>query len=214
MSGHDSPNSSPSLQSRPPELADRQREVCDALAREGDQVVALYVGALRVLADFENPARIRLAACGLREVLDDFQDAPKGDSLKVKVRRLAESWTVTRRSQRSERSGEFDETLTHFFAEFEDDFPQRRELAGKTIMKLDRSGRTPSPVVHQARGQAWMDLSSYFSNVLHGKIRPADEEFAARREALEGFLLDLFQPPTFNNYDQLDELISEGPPDG
>jgi len=214
MSDHAPPSSSPSRQPRSPELTDRQREVCDALAREGDQAVALYVGALRVLADSENPTRIRLAACGLREVLDDFQDAPKGDNLKVKVRQLAESWTVTRQSQQSEGSSGFDETLTRFFAEFEDDFPQRRELAGKTIIKLDRSGRTPSPVVHRARGQAWMDLSSYFSNVLHGKIRPADEEFSAKREALEDFLLDLFQPPTFTNYDQLDELISEGPPDG
>jgi hypothetical protein len=214
MNDHDALRPDAAQPPSPFELSGRQREVLDVLAREADQAAPLYLGALRVLGDTENPARVRLAACSLREALDDFQDAPKGDGLKVRVRSLKESWEVTRQSQQSGRRSGFEELLKRFFAEFEEDYPQRRELVSKTIKKLDPSGRTPSPAVHRARGRVWMDLSSYFSNVLHGKICPTDEEFVGKREALEEFLLDLLQPRTFADLARLDDLILEGPPGG
>ena len=191
-------------------LTDRQRDVLDAFAREGDQAAALYHGALRVLDDADNPVRMRLAACGLREVLDAFQDAPRPKDLKVRVKELKGSWEI---AQRSGSSKAFEDELPGFFTAFEEDYPQRREQASKIIDGLDPSGQTAPPAVSQARGKRWMDLSGYFSNVLHGNIRPVDEEFSAKREAFEQFFLDLFRPSTFVDFAQLDALITGGAPD-
>ncbi len=54
-------------------LADRQRELCNLLDREGGgkyQLGNLYSGAIRVLSDPNNPDRIAQAANSLREVLE------------------------------------------------------------------------------------------------------------------------------------------------
>jgi hypothetical protein len=194
----------------PFELSGRQREVLDVLAREGDQAGVLYLGALRVLTDLENPTRLRLAAYSLRELLNDLHHGPKEDDLPARVRRLREEWQITRQS---EDSG-FDETLTRFFGEFEQNYPQRRELVSKTIERLDPSGRKPSPAVSRARGDAWMALTKFFNKILHGNRQTTDDEFDAEFTKLDDFLLDLVRPSTFADLDQLDDLILEGPPDG
>jgi hypothetical protein len=59
-----------------------------------------------------------------------------------------------------------------------------------------------------------MEFSSYFSGVLHGGMRPTEAEFRARVDAFEGFLLDVLRPRTFADFDDLDDVIEHGPPDG
>lgn len=210
MNDHDAPIPTAAQPPSPFELSGRQREVLDALAREGDQAGVLYLGALRVLADPENPTRLRLAAYSLRELLNDLHHGPKGDDLPVRVRRLRGEWQITRQS---EDSG-FAETLTRFFAEFEQNYPQRRELVSKTIERLDPSGRKPSPAVSHARGDAWMALAKFCNKILHGNRQTTDDEFYGELTALEDFLLGLIRPNTFADFDQLDALMLEGPPDG
>jgi hypothetical protein len=210
MSHHDAPIPDAAKPPSPFELSGRQREVLDVLAREGDQAGVLYLGALRVLTDLENPTRLRLAAYSLRELLNDLHHGPKRDDLPVRVRRLRRGWQITRQS---EDSG-FDETLTRFFAEFEQNYPQRRELVSKTIERLDPSGRKPSPAVSRARGDAWMALTKFCNKILHGNRATTDDEFYGELTALEDFLLGLIRPTTFADFDQLDDLMLEGPPDG
>lgn len=96
MSRPDNAESDPNATPQRPllELSGRSREVLDVLADGEGQAAVLYEGALRVLADGENRARVRLAACALRELLDDFQDAPKGENLKVRVAKLKSAWEV------------------------------------------------------------------------------------------------------------------------
>jgi hypothetical protein len=199
------------------ELSGRSREVLDVLADGEGQAALLYEGALRVLADGDNPARVRLAACGLRELLDDFQDAPKGESLKVRIKNLQKEWKVARRSVDGVPDGAatgFTVVLDDFFVQFDADYPQRRSQASATVDKLDPSGRSAAPVVQGARGDRWMEFSSYFSTVLHGGMRPTEAEFRSRVDAFEGFLLDVFRPRTFADFDDLDDVIERGPPDG
>jgi hypothetical protein len=59
------PGEDPAPQRRLLELSGRARDLLAALTERKGEAGALYEGALRVLADRENPARIRLAACGL-----------------------------------------------------------------------------------------------------------------------------------------------------
>jgi hypothetical protein len=199
------------------ELSGRSREILDILADYDGQAAALYEGALRVLADGENPARIRLAACALRELLDDFQDSPKGDNLKVRVTKLKDAWEVAQRSlEGGPDAGArgFAVALDSFFVEFEADYPQRRSQAGATVGRLDPSGRSAAPAVQRARGDRWMEFSRYFNMVLHGGERPTEADFRMRVAAFEDFLIDVLRPRTFADFDDLDDVIASGPPDG
>ena len=80
-----------------PQLTGQARDLLTALAEKNAAAGSLYAGALRVLADRQNPARIRLAACGLRELLDEFHEAPKGGKLGERVKKLKERWEVASR---------------------------------------------------------------------------------------------------------------------
>jgi hypothetical protein len=197
------------------ELSGRARDVVAALTDHGAQAVSLYRGALRVLADTQNPARIRLAACGLRELLDELHDAPKPRDLKQRVRDLRKAWDVAKRSLEVTAESEdssFAQTLDAFFVAFDEDYPGRRSQASATIERLDPYGRTAPPVVHRARGEVWMDFSGYFSLVLHRSHQPTEDEFRSQLEAFEGFLLDVLRPQTFAEIGEIDNLIAEGPP--
>jgi hypothetical protein len=218
MSSLDVSGSDPDDGQRRPllELSGRARDVLGVLAHSEGQAAALYEGALRVLADRENAARIRLAACALRELLDEFHEAPKGENLKNRVNKLKKEWDVAKRSLGAapdSGDADFAQILDDFFVDFERDYPQRRSQASDTVGRLDPSGRAAAPVVHRARGEAWMGFSSYFSTVLHGGRRPIETEFRMRLEAFEGFLLDVFRPRTFADFSDLDDLIAGGPPD-
>ncbi|HEX4114905.1 MAG TPA: hypothetical protein VHY18_03425 [Solirubrobacteraceae bacterium] len=217
MSSHDSaqPNDEPMSQRPLLGLSGRARDVLAVLAREDEEARALYESALRVLDDRENPRRVRLAACGLRELLDAFHEEKKGGSLGDRVKRLSDEWDEAKRSpgiaEGTFGSG-FVQSLESFFVEYKKDYPGRKRQASDTIERRDPAQRTPQPAVRDARGRDWMTLSGYFSNVLHGKIRPTEAEFRAQLEALESFLLDWLRPMTFDDLSDMDDLIAEGPP--
>lgn len=208
-------------------LPGRARDVVAALAAHGDRATRLYEGALRVFADAQNPAHLRLAACGLRELLGELHDAPKPQNLKQRVRDLRHAWDVSKRTlgvvpsaqdgseaqyNPDHEGSTFPQTLEAFFVAFDEDYPKRREQASDTIEKLDPSGRIAPPAVHQARGDSWMKFNRYFNRVLHGSDRPTEDEFRSQVEAFEGFLLDALRPQTFVDFSEIDNLIAGGPP--
>lgn len=199
------------------ELNGRARDVLAALTERNNEAGTLYTGALRVLADRENPARVRLAAYCLRELLEAFHEKKKGEDLKELVRKLQKSWEVVSRSFGVEPDGDdrsFAQTLNNFFVQFENDNPRRKVRASDTIGRLDPSGRTAPPVVNRARGDAWIEFIDYFNGVLHGGKRPTEESFLSQLEAFERFLLDWLRPQTFADLSEIDNLIAKGPPDG
>jgi hypothetical protein len=202
------------------ELGGRSRELLDILADKG-KAGALYEGALRMLIDGANPVRTRLAAHALRELMDELEReagfSRKEPTLKQRVGKLHEEWKVAERSLAvgSDGSGSgFVQTLDTFFAAYEADYPQRRDKAGATIGKLDPAGREGPPAVREARADAWMQFRDYFTKVAHGSTGSTDAEFRRRLESFESFLLDWFEPRTFADFEVIDELLEEGPPDG
>jgi hypothetical protein len=153
--------------------------------------------------------------CGLRGLLDAFHEEKKGESLGNRVKQLSDEWDKVKSSP-GVTDGRVDsgfvQRLTVFFVEYKKDLPGKRKQASDTIERRDPARRSPQPAVRDARGRDWMTLSSYFSNVLHGKIRPAEAEFRARLEALDSFLLDWLRPTTFDDLSDMDDLIAKGPP--
>jgi hypothetical protein len=100
MSSLDGAGAEPGDSQRRPllELSGRARNVLAVLARENEEARALYESALRVLDDRENPRRVRLAACGLRELLDAFHEEKKGESLGNRVKQLSDEWDKVKSS--------------------------------------------------------------------------------------------------------------------
>lgn len=206
--------------SPPLELSGRSRELLDILVDFEGAAAVLYEGALRVVADGANPVRIRLAAHALRELMDDLEREAgftrKGPTLKERVRKLHEEWKVAEHSFEVSPDGSgsgFAQTLDAFFAGYEADYPERRDQAGATIGKLDPAGREAPPTVREARASAWMRFRGYFNNVAHGSAG-SDAEFRNRLQSFESFLLDWFEPRTFADFEAIDELLKQGPPDG
>ncbi len=88
----------------------------------------------------------------------------------------------------------------------------RRDRAQETLTGLDPVGRVGPPDTMEARIEALLGFRRDFNRDLHGE-RPTDPaEFSSLLERFESFLLTWFQPRTFDDYSEIDELLEEGPP--
>jgi hypothetical protein len=93
----------------------------------------------------------------------------------------------------------------------EDDL-SRRDRAQETLAGLDPVQRVGPPDTMEARIEALLGFRRDFNRALHGE-RPTDPElFSSLAERFETFLLAWFQPRTFDDYSELDEVLEEGPP--
>jgi hypothetical protein len=181
--------------------------------------LALYRGALRLLADSDNPAAVRLAAAGVRELMDELQGAAGFETtapdLLPRVRRLANEWEVVRPAfaEGGEQADGFGQTLDAFFAWF-DAQPSQRQQAVATFDRLDPAGRNAPPVVGEARAAAWMSFRRWFNDVLHGNLEASEAEFGLELGRLEALLLAWLSPRPFKDLDRIDALLKGAPPDG
>jgi hypothetical protein len=55
-----------------------------------------------------------------------------------------------------------------------------------------------------------MATREYFQAIAHHGRQPPEEDFRARIDALERFLLDRLRPRTFADFDAIDDIIQEG----
>lgn len=203
------------------ELSARAHELLEILDDrfKGDARM-LYEGAQRMVSDATNPVRLPLAAAALREIMDELEDEAgfthQVPDWKERIAKLESAWEVAERSLGAGPNGGasgFAHTLDEFFAGCHR-VPKRRDLADRTIGRFDPARREAPPVVREARAAAWMEFRRYFNIVLHREIRPTDTDFRRQLERFEDFLFDWLRPPTFADFDLIDELLQKGPPNG
>jgi hypothetical protein len=198
-------------------LRARQLEVLAAL-KGRRQAPALYEGVLRILADDGNPARVRLAAGGLRELMDELErdagEVPAGPRLGQRVKALDKQWAVARvRVDTADGVRAFTQTMDEFFAEYRADFKTRRETAEGTLQKLDPARREDAPpIVSGPRRNTWTDFRDKFNPVLHGSASTDEAAFRALVTAFESFLIDWLRPQPLQDVPLLEQLLKEGPP--
>lgn len=213
-----SPDDSVNL--RLPELSGRSREVLEVLARQKGRPDRFYEGALRTLADRANPARAEMAAYALRELIQELERAAgapkKGPSLGDLLSAFRPKWEAAER--RSYDRGLVDNCDRAIFAvdQFLDDAREghrsRRDRAQETLSGLDPVQRVNPPDTEEGRVEALLGFREEFNEALHGD-RPTDAEaFSSLVERFETFLLAWFQPRTFEDFSEIDELLEEGPP--
>lgn len=205
---------------RLPELSSRSREVLEMLARQKKRPDRFYEGALRTLADRANPVRAEMAAYALRELIQELEraaSAPKkgpglGDLLGV----FRPKWEAALRHP--DDRGLVDNcdpavfAADQFLADAKEGHLSRRDRAQETLSGLDPVQRIGPPDTEEARVEALLEFRGEFNEALHGE-RPTDaEEFSSLVERFETFLLAWFQPRTFDDFSEIDELLEEGPP--
>lgn len=204
---------------RLPQLSNRSREVLEVLARQKGRPATFYEGALRALADRANPVRAEMAAYALRELIQELERAAgapkKGPGLGDLLRAFRPKWEAAER--RPDDRGLIDNcdpavfAVDQFLDEAKEGHLNRRDRAQETLSGLDPVKRVGPPDTEE-RIEALLDFREEFNEALHGE-RPTDaESFAPLVERFETFLLAWFQPRTFEDFTEIDELREEGPP--
>lgn len=205
---------------RLPQLSSRSREVLEVLARQKGRPASFYEGALRALADRANPVRAEMAAYALRELIQELEraaGAPKnGPGIGDLLRAFRPKWEAAER--RSDDRGLVDNcdpavfAVDRFLDQAKEGHLSRRDRAQETLSGLDPVQRVGPPDTEEERIEALLDFREEFNEALHGE-RPTDAEgFAPLVERFETFLLAWFQPRTFEDFTEIDELLEEGPP--
>jgi hypothetical protein len=157
------PASAPSTPPEPVQFTERQRELGAALEGRG-RSADLYQGALRVLADRQNPARVQLAGGALRGMIEQFErdagfvrtGAPLGDRIKA----LEAQWRVAAQgfADGDVRAAAFANDLESFFEDYRRDMTQARERAAVVIESLDVARRRDAPpAIRTCQGRSKCD---------------------------------------------------------
>jgi hypothetical protein len=202
----------------------RRRELERELRERSGLLADIYVAALRVLSDENNPDRIALAAHGFRELMEkipEFLEVPtpaNHESLKPKVQELQGHWTAMVRKTKcwamGAWTGEIDghlggflKRLPAFFDWFAAHNPLRRAEARKVLQRLNIGSMEVAVPLEEQNVGLWMDLKGYFANAAHHRGGMNPDEFTANLLRLESFLSDRLVPRTFEDFAEIDEII-------
>jgi hypothetical protein len=201
------------------QLTERQRELVAALQGRG-RSADLYQGALRVLADYANPAGVQLAGGALRGMIEQFErDAGfvwTGSPLGDRIEALETQWRVSAPAFADGDAGgaAFANDLDSFFESYRRDSTQARERAVAVIHDLDVARRRDAPPAIRARRiSELMHVRSFASKLLHTSSWPTNTAFSRELDRFESLLLELLRPRAVDDLKRLRELIDEGPPD-
>lgn len=206
-------------------LTGSQQLIHSALIQEGQELADLYEAAIRVYWDGRLPARLRLAAHSLRELVDGL---PKAMDLPIpvnpalitdQVNTLEPIWGNALKSgchQNGEWAGTIDgplrnllQKLRDFFEWLEVNRPKWNAVIIQMFRVTDPSGQSLPETLEQKRAKAWKELRRYFNNTAHGESTTA-EDFATKMEALERILFDSLCRKPSEDLSAIDRILQEG----
>jgi hypothetical protein len=205
----------------------QQLALHEALEERAADLARMYVGALIVLSNPDNPDQLPQAAHSLRELMEKIpryiavETRASRESLRVKVRELEDRWNNTVENSACYDEGNWNgsidrhlrrllQRLQQFFDWFDQHHPRRRTETATVLRQLDGSGRTLPARLEDLEVEGWLAIRDYFQAVAHHGRQPPEEDFRAWMDALERFLLDRLRPRTFADFDAIDDIIQEG----
>ncbi len=220
-----SPTRALDLSRRAEPLGEEQSRLYRALAAKDDSLARLYLGAIEVLSQTENPDRLRQAAVSLRELITHLPasfgvPAEIDANYPAAIARLRQEWQRAQETSDSfaggSWSGSIDDAARLGFEavnvalEWESTIdPSRKTLNLKLVRALDGTGRPLPPTIEDKQVTAWRAFPKYFNQVLHRKGVPPEDEFLEKVGALERFMLEKVSPRVFVELKALDALIEE-----
>ncbi|WP_447964854.1 hypothetical protein [Nitrospira sp. Ecomares 2.1] len=208
-------------------LSGRQRALHSKLGQKNTQLGSIYLGALHVLNQNQNPDRFALAAHGLRELMEKlprYLEIPieaNDTSLMQMSRTLADQWRRAKNQSKCHNDtlwdGVLDEPLRkylgeseNFFSKFDKNRPSHKKQAANVIRRLDPQGQTLPLTIENLRVKEWDHCRDYFVAVSHHNHSTAQQEMEQWINALEVFLLDRLVPQTFDDFSIIAAIIKEG----
>jgi hypothetical protein len=221
------------------QLTGPQQTLYEVLLRKRVRLANIYMGALRVLEQRENPDRLSLCAHGLRELIEKLPDivdipvqavaasaasAPKSTTMGDQVRELEKHWDRFKRkwnpSAPEVASKKFHKDIAALLKNLGDFFemirrimPKRRDEVRGTLRGLDPAGQPLAPLIEDRLVQRLLDLRDYFLKVAHHKVETSEIDFRERLLALETFLRERLVPRTYEEFTKIDEIIARGKSD-
>lgn len=207
-------------------LNSQQQTLFNALLEKDDSLARIYLGAIRVLGDDSNPDRVALASHNIRELINllprylgvDIKDrqARLGD----KVANLRDQWQKagTRSKCHAEDNwqGEIDKPLQsllkdleRFFVWYDDHFRRRKAVVRHLLKKLDPAPISLPEPIADLHVQEWEKYHNYFVALAHHDKTTTEDELTSWISSLERFLLDKLRPRTFEEIDEIDQIIKQ-----
>ncbi len=203
-----------------PFLESRQKALYEKLIEKSDLLAKIYLGALHVLQQVDNPDRLALAAHNLRELMEkfplfvDISIKPTG-SLGDKVQALYQEWVKNGQAEETQEGicknprkiSELNKKINAFFLWYKDNSSTRAQQIKKTLREIDPSKRAVPEPLEDLIAKFWGEMKNYFQKIAHHGKETDDNTFMEYLYQLEKFLLDKLKPPTFEDIDQIDEII-------
>lgn len=209
-------------------LLDAQQIACyKALQEKAPNIAGIYIGALIVMRQEDNPDKLSQASHSIREMMEklpEVLDVPitaMNEGLKDKVQAQQTNWQETVEKTNCYKGkqweGEIDAKLQkflkglgEFFNWFTEHQPRRRAEVREVLRSLDNS-RILLPVpLEEENVRIWLKIRDYFVLICHHRHSTTVEEFNQWLSALERFLLDRLLPRTFDDIETIDKIIAEG----
>ena len=211
-------------------LSGQQRILVRALEAKNEELGRIYYGGLHILSDTKNPEALSLAAHAIREMMEkipEFLDVPVKalrESTKAKIREVEDSWKNATANSKCHHSGRWDgeidgsarkllTKLDKFFEWFRNYHPRRRDEIDRTLHRMDDSDRRIPPRLQNLNVTTWIELRDFFISVAHHRQNSSRDAFLQWLDALERFLLDRLVPRTFEDFEEIDNIVREGESD-
>lgn len=208
-------------------LSGLQEALSRALEREGGDLLTIYLGALYVLQQVDNPDRLALASHNFRELMQnilrvraDVREATI--SLTPEVMNLRNDWYRAAKETSclngdGNWTGEIDKPLNGFLRKVADFFKwfdghrpgRKKEIAGM-LQEFDPIGIPLPNALKKLNVDTWEKIREFFLGVAHHGKKVDKDEFTRGQDVFERFLLERLQPPTFEHHAEIDELIQKG----
>ncbi len=209
-----------------------QRRLHEALLARDRELADMYVGALVVLgAGGEgggSPDSFAQAAHSVRELMRllprRIRKVPMqagGERMGDRVGNLRTEWDKAMAQSACHRdgkwSGAIDMPLSRFltkagafFQWLKQERPSHRDAVGEMLRKLDPSGVQVPRSLEEEVLRTWRDLYGFFNRVAKHDVRPPADKFEEELGRLEGTLLKVLRPRTFEDFDEIDRIVEEG----
>lgn len=210
------------------QLNGQQNALYLMLDKKDTELSKMYLGALYVLNQKQNPDRLSLAAHGIRELLEKLPKivgiTPQKPDLVDRCKKLANKWE--RDALQSECliegtfNGKIDRKMQLFLVQAAIFFkwfsgrPSRRDERTKMMRALDSIPINLPKPIEKIRTDELAEYVGYFNGVSHHTNAASDIEFSKYLYHVERFLLDFLQPRTFEDLSNLDAIIKAGEEDG
>ena len=212
-----------------------QRAIIRGLSRKSEELAEMYIGALRVLLDNQNPDRLYQSAHSIRELMEKmplfweetpvFKKKKPGDGIKSQLNPRKRRWNNLK-DNCSEAKNDWHGTigdslrgflndLDAFFQWYEKHYPEQQSQTTSFLNTLAPfAGSLPAEEndrKEKQRSDKWMNLSSQITNYSHHS--PTNLKYLDTLSEFESLLLNeilfIVQPIVLSDLELLDALILE-----